>query len=78
MKMYLGCQNAPMRFLPCGVSMAVFPPTLESTIARRVVGICTTLTPRMLHKISYKIVIIALHIQGGSHETDQIPYDAAA
>jgi hypothetical protein len=32
----------------------------------------------MLHKISYKIAIIALHIQGGSHETDQIPYDAAA
>ena len=39
MKMYSGCQNAPMRFFPWGVSMAVLPPTLESTIASKVVGI---------------------------------------
>ena len=48
MKMYLGCQNAPMRFFPCGVSIAVFPPTLESTMANKVVGICTKETPRIL------------------------------
>src|SRR6266581_1285714 len=41
MKMYSGCQNTPMRFLPCSVSIVVFPPMLESTIASRVVGICT-------------------------------------
>lgn len=48
MKMYSGCQKAPMRFFPCGVSIAVFPPTLESTIANKVVGICTKRSPRML------------------------------
>ena len=39
MNIYSGCQNAPMRFFPWGVSIAVLPPTLESTIASRVVGI---------------------------------------
>ena len=38
-KMNSGCQNAPMRFFPRGVSMAVFPPMAESTMARREVGI---------------------------------------
>ena len=51
MKMYSGCQNAPMRFFPCGVSIAVFLPTLESTMARRVVGICMKRTLRMLQCI---------------------------
>ena len=32
--------------------MAVFPPTAESTMARREVGICTTRTPRMLERVS--------------------------
>ena len=47
-KMNSGCQNAPIKFLPWGVSIAVFPPTLESTMASNVVGIWTNLTPRML------------------------------
>jgi hypothetical protein len=38
-KMYSGCQNAPIKFLPWGVSIAVLPPTLESTMASNVVGI---------------------------------------
>ena len=50
--MYSGCQKAPMKFFPRGVSMAVFPPTAESTMARREVGICTTGTPRMLGRVS--------------------------
>ncbi len=33
-----GCQNAPMKFLPNGVSMAVLPPIEESTIDNNVVG----------------------------------------
>lgn len=39
MKMYSGCQNAPIKFFPWGVSIAVLPPTLESTMASKVVGI---------------------------------------
>ncbi len=35
----------PIRFFPYFVSNPDFPPTDESTIARSVVGICTTLTP---------------------------------
>ena len=34
----LGWQNAPARFFPAGRSMAVLPPTEESTAASRVVG----------------------------------------
>ena len=41
-----GLWNAPTRFFPCGVSTAVFPPTAASTMASRVVGTCTTGTPR--------------------------------
>lgn len=41
------CQKAPARFLPAARSMAVLPPTDESTIASRLVGICTNLQPRM-------------------------------
>lgn len=48
MKIYSGCQKAPIKFFPWGVSIAVLPPTLESTMARRVVGIWTKRTPRML------------------------------
>ena len=41
MKMYLGYQNAQMGMFPCGVSIAVFklPPTLGSTMVRKVVRI---------------------------------------
>ena len=41
-----GWKNAPARFLPASRSTAVFPPTEESTMARRDVGTCTTLHPR--------------------------------
>ena len=43
----LGCQKAPARFLPAARSIAVLPPTEESTMASRLVGICTNLQPRM-------------------------------
>ena len=42
----LGWKNAPTRFFPCGRSTATFPPTEESTWARREVGIWTSFTPR--------------------------------
>ena len=35
-----------MRFLPSTAFTPVFPPTLESTIASRVVGTCTSGRPR--------------------------------
>src|SRR5439155_80205 len=38
--------NAPTRFLPAAMSMAVFPPIAASAIPRSVVGICATRTPR--------------------------------
>ena len=41
-----GSWNAPTRFLPAPVLMPVLPPTAASTIASRVVGTCTTRTPR--------------------------------
>ncbi len=41
-----GGWNAPTRFLPSGVLIPVLPPTAASTIASRVVGTWTTLTPR--------------------------------
>jgi len=63
MKMYSGCQNTPMRFLPCGVSIAVFLPTLKSTIASRVVGICTKCTPRMLPTSINRSMSVSLHAQ---------------
>jgi len=34
-----GCQNAPTRFFPCGISTPVLPPTDESIMERKVVGI---------------------------------------
>lgn len=79
MKMYSGCQNAPMRFFPWGVSMAVFPPTLESTMASRVVGIWTKRTPRMLGtgQISNFGKDLA-HAQGRSNESNQIANDSPA
>ena len=40
-----GCLNAPTRFFPAGISIAVLPPTDESICARSVVGICTKSTP---------------------------------
>ena len=43
----LGCEKTPIRFLPAGRSTAVLPPTLESTIARSEVGICTQSMPRI-------------------------------
>jgi hypothetical protein len=42
-----GGWKAPTRFLPCGMSTAVLPPTEESTIASNVVGICTQSMPRI-------------------------------
>ena len=41
-----GWWNAPARFLPCGRSTAVFPPTEESTCASSEVGTCTKRMPR--------------------------------
>src|SRR6266496_1903217 len=41
-----GCQNVPIAFLERWPFTPVLPPTLESTIARRVVGIATRRTPR--------------------------------
>ena len=46
MRTSLGCQKAPARFFPAGRSTATFPPTEESTWARRVVGSWTRSTPR--------------------------------
>ena len=43
----LGCQKAPARFFPASRSMAVFPPTDESTMARRLVGTWATEQPLM-------------------------------
>jgi hypothetical protein len=40
-----GCQKAPTKFFPAGVSMAVLPPIDESTMASNVVGTCTNLMP---------------------------------
>jgi hypothetical protein len=42
-----GWWKAPIRFLPRGVSMAVLPPTDESTWASRVVGIWMKSMPRL-------------------------------
>ena len=42
-----GGWKAPTRFLPCGISTAVLPPTDESTIDSSVVGTCTQSTPRI-------------------------------
>lgn len=42
-----GCQNAPTRFFPAGVSIAVLPPIDESTMANNVVGTWTNLIPLM-------------------------------
>jgi hypothetical protein len=42
-----GSWNAPTRFLPAAVLIPVFPPTAASTMASRVVGTCTTRTPRI-------------------------------
>ena len=44
----LGWQNTPARFLPAFRSMAVLPPTEESTWASSVVGIWTKGTPRRM------------------------------
>ena len=78
-KMYAGCQKAPMRFFPAGVSMAVLPPTEESTMARRVVGIWTNLTPRMLHCISWaRATPGSSSSQCRSDETSQIPNDTSS
>ncbi len=41
-----GWWNAPTRFLPSGRLTPVLPPIAASTIARSVVGACTTVTPR--------------------------------
>ena len=41
-----GSWKAPTRFLPSAVLMPALPPTAASTIASRVVGTCTTATPR--------------------------------
>ena len=41
-----GSWIAPTRFLPSAVLMPVLPPTAASTMASRVVGTCTTRTPR--------------------------------
>ena len=41
-----GSWKAPTRFLPAPVLMPVLPPTAASTMASRVVGTCTTRTPR--------------------------------
>lgn len=40
-----GCLKAPTRFFPHGRSIAVFPPTEESTWAKSVVGICIYSSP---------------------------------
>lgn len=37
--MYSGCPKTPIKFFPYGISVAIFPPTLESRIAKRGVGI---------------------------------------
>ena len=42
----VGSWKEPTRFLPAPVLMPVLPPTAASTMASRVVGTCTTLTPR--------------------------------
>ena len=60
--MYSGCQKAPIRFFPCGVSMAVFPPMLESTIAKSVVGIwakqmCGMLRMSLWWKDRFKVAL---------------------
>ena len=80
MKMYSGCQNAPMRFFPWGVSMAVLPPTLESTMARSVVGIWTNRTPRMLdgHLEKQACLNERRYVQGRRHETHKISNNAAS
>src|SRR3546814_11184022 len=44
-----GGWKAPTRFLPCGRSTAVLPPTEESTIASSVDGSCTQSMPRIQH-----------------------------
>jgi hypothetical protein len=41
-----GSWNAPTRFFPASVLIPVLPPTAASTIASRVVGTCSTRTPR--------------------------------
>ncbi len=41
-----GSWKAPTRFLPLRVFTPVLPPTAASTMPSRVVGTCTTLTPR--------------------------------
>ena len=40
-----GCQKAPIKFFPAGVSIAVLPPIDESTIDSSVVGTCTKRIP---------------------------------
>mmetsp|Transcript_10942 Transcript_10942/g.26574 ORF Transcript_10942/g.26574 Transcript_10942/m.26574 type:complete len:239 (-) Transcript_10942:80-796(-) len=51
----VGWWKAPMRFLPIGVFTAVLPPTDASTMARRVVGICTKGIPRMYVDATYPV-----------------------
>src|SRR6266567_4426646 len=41
-----GGWNAPTRFLPAAVLTPVLPPTAASTMPSRLVGSCTTRTPR--------------------------------
>lgn len=56
MYMRAGCQKAPTRFLPAGISIAVLPPIEESTIDSRVVGTCTKLIPRMYVAATYPTI----------------------
>lgn len=59
--------------------MAVLPPTLESTIARRVVGICTKRTPRMLRRVSARgRGRSSGDSQGSGDEADEVAYDTSA
>ena len=76
-KMYSGCQKAPIRFFPRGVSIAVLPPMDESTMARREVGICTKRTPRMLERVR-RARGRAGHVQGGCDVANEIADDTAS
>lgn len=75
-KTYSGCQKAPMKFFPRGVSMAVFPPIAESTMASREVGIWTTGMPRMLKGVRRENDREG-DVQCGCDETDEIADNTA-
>ncbi len=61
------------------MSMAVLPPTLKSTIASSVVGICTKRTPRMLMRSQGTRGTRDKYSQGRrSNESDQVSDDSSA